>query len=197
MYCTWSVEVLKIIDITSIGKAIHAQAWTGPEFQAPTYLDNRHMKLVRLSVLRSGRIYPPAAHIWQRMCRLRAIVQQNGLCEWLHLEWNPRPYSFQRGASTKFPTACRQLNAVHKEFNIFFFFYLALAYIIFLQAFRTRVFVINFVTTINLFLSLSNWTADVENFVIWQVPNHLRKFVERSLTKIRSKYKILTGERVL
>jgi hypothetical protein len=29
------------------------------EFVAPRFLDNRHMKVVRLSALRTGRLYPP------------------------------------------------------------------------------------------------------------------------------------------
>ena len=44
------------------GKAIHVQAYYKPtgfqEFEAPTFLDNRHTKVVRLSVLRTGRLYP-------------------------------------------------------------------------------------------------------------------------------------------
>jgi hypothetical protein len=39
------------------------QAWTGPwgfqEVEAPEFLDNRHMKVVRLSALSTGRLYPP------------------------------------------------------------------------------------------------------------------------------------------
>jgi hypothetical protein len=37
------------------GKAIPLQAWTGPE--APRFQDNRHVKVVRLSALRTGRLY--------------------------------------------------------------------------------------------------------------------------------------------
>jgi hypothetical protein len=44
------------------GKAFPLQAWTGPwgfqEFKAPEFLENRHLKVVRLSALRTGRIYP-------------------------------------------------------------------------------------------------------------------------------------------
>jgi hypothetical protein len=44
------------------GKAFPLQAWTGPsgfqEFEAPEFLDNRHLKVVRLSALRTGCLYP-------------------------------------------------------------------------------------------------------------------------------------------
>jgi len=43
-------------------KAIPLQAWTGPEgskeVDAPRFQDNRHMKVVRLSALRTGRLHP-------------------------------------------------------------------------------------------------------------------------------------------
>jgi hypothetical protein len=38
------------------GKAIPLQAWTGPE--GSRFQDNRHMKVVRLSALRTGHLYP-------------------------------------------------------------------------------------------------------------------------------------------
>jgi len=46
--------------LTCNGKAIPLHAWTGPEgFRKLRLLDNRHVKLVRLSALRTGRFYPP------------------------------------------------------------------------------------------------------------------------------------------
>jgi hypothetical protein len=40
------------------GQAFPLQAWTGPwgfqEFEAPEFPDNRHLKVVRLSALRTG-----------------------------------------------------------------------------------------------------------------------------------------------
>jgi hypothetical protein len=42
-------------------KSLPLQAWRGPwgfqEVEAPEFLDNRHMKVVRLSALRTGRLY--------------------------------------------------------------------------------------------------------------------------------------------
>jgi hypothetical protein len=42
------------------GKAIPLQAWTGPDGsrRSPRFQDNRVMKVVRLSALRTGRLYP-------------------------------------------------------------------------------------------------------------------------------------------
>jgi hypothetical protein len=43
-------------------KAIPVQAWTGPEgsrrLRLPDFIDNRHLKVVRLSALCTGRLYP-------------------------------------------------------------------------------------------------------------------------------------------
>jgi len=54
------------------GKAILVQAWTDPEGYGRLRLpDNRHMKVVRLSALCTGHLYPPAnfpgTHFWQRL----------------------------------------------------------------------------------------------------------------------------------
>ena len=45
-----------------LGKAVPLQAWTGPSgfmsLRLPEFLDNQHMKLARLSPLRTDRLYP-------------------------------------------------------------------------------------------------------------------------------------------
>jgi hypothetical protein len=44
------------------GKAIPVKAWTGPQgsrrFKLPEFLDNKHMKMTRLSAIRTGCLYP-------------------------------------------------------------------------------------------------------------------------------------------
>jgi len=46
-------------DILKKAKAIPLQAWTGPESSRRLrFPDIRHMKVVRLSALRTGRLYP-------------------------------------------------------------------------------------------------------------------------------------------
>ena len=80
IYCSQNIKLLKFIDITCKGTAIHKQAWRGPEVEAPTFLDNKNMKLVRLSVLRTVRLYPTATHFWQRHCRLQGHSASERLC---------------------------------------------------------------------------------------------------------------------
>jgi len=45
------------------GKSATVHAWKGPwyfqEVEAPTFQDNRHKKLVKMSALRTGRLYLP------------------------------------------------------------------------------------------------------------------------------------------
>jgi hypothetical protein len=45
--------------ITGLGRPFGIQ-----EFEAPKFLDICHMKVVRLSALRTGRLYPPRRYSW-------------------------------------------------------------------------------------------------------------------------------------
>jgi hypothetical protein len=49
------------------------QAIRFQEVEAVRFVDNRHMKVVRLSALRTGRLYPPGkipgTHFCYRLCR--------------------------------------------------------------------------------------------------------------------------------
>jgi hypothetical protein len=66
------------------GKAIPLQAWPGPEDSR--FQDNRHVKVVRLSTLGTGRLYPQETFLVFISVRgwvdPRAIVRPEGLCQW-------------------------------------------------------------------------------------------------------------------
>jgi hypothetical protein len=59
--------------------------WGFQEFEAPGFLDNRHMKVVRLSAMCTGRIYSQQIFLGLNSVRgwvdPRAIVRPTGLCE--------------------------------------------------------------------------------------------------------------------
>jgi len=67
-------------------KQSHCRPWGFQEVEAPKFQDSRHMKVVRLSVLSTGRLYPQETFLVLISVRgwvnPRAIMRPEGLCQW-------------------------------------------------------------------------------------------------------------------
>ena len=100
-----------------VSKAIPLQAWTSPldskRMRLPEFLGSRHMKVVKLSALRTGRLYPlpheiSLALIFVKGCvDPRAILRPEGLNQRPHWESSPRPSGLRLCASTNCATSCQ------------------------------------------------------------------------------------------
>ena len=74
-------------DFHLCGKAVPLQAWTGPwgsmRLRLPEFLESWYMKVVRLSGLRTGRLYPPGdipgTHFCKGLSQPKGHIPREGL----------------------------------------------------------------------------------------------------------------------
>ena len=82
-------------------KQSHYRPWGFQEVEAPRFQDNWQMKVVRLSALRTGRLYPQEIFLVLISVRgwvdPRAIVRPEGLCQWKIpvTPWGMEPPTFR------------------------------------------------------------------------------------------------------
>jgi hypothetical protein len=67
-------------------KQSHYRPWGFQEVEAPRFQDNRHTKVLRLSTLYTGRLYPREIFLVlisvRRWVNSKAIVRPEGICKW-------------------------------------------------------------------------------------------------------------------
>jgi hypothetical protein len=86
-FSTDGVSGVKNLNVIQVKvKQFHYRPWGFQEVEAPRFQDNQHMKVARLSALRTGCLYPQEIFLVLISVRgwvnPRAIMGPEGLCQW-------------------------------------------------------------------------------------------------------------------
>jgi hypothetical protein len=112
--------IKKINPITGLDRP-----WGFQEVEVPRFQDSRHMKVVRLSAVRTGSLYTtgniPVTHFCWRLSHPRATVRPEGLCHW-KIPTTPSgigPANLQACSAVPQPTAPPRTPGGYSTFLIF------------------------------------------------------------------------------
>ena len=110
-------------DMEDKNQSLH-MPWGFQEVESPIFQDSRHMKVVRLSALRIGCLYPPGKYFWYSFlleaestpgpqCGRKNYVNEK--FQWHHRWSKPRPSGLYVHALTNYTTVCHKVEGTDRE----------------------------------------------------------------------------------